>query len=220
MTDDLPNASKPKPQGRKKKSTAKPENQAEDITDSAPEIAEAVDPLDPFSPEYLRRLSSEADDFIVDDVGPEYIVRKPGKQVFFRVHADPDFRLDTSLFFDDRSGDVYIVGPNMTQLMLRDLTPPVRLMLAVADDEQYYVIPAKIPTGTGGDRWHNSALQIYSTATQFWVRMISQRSHYKEKRAEGNLGEPEWPKATFSEILREAFGGLVIDSEDHPVYKH
>ena len=41
---------------------------------------------------------------------------------------------------------------------------------------------------------------------------------YRLMKAKGDLGEPEWPTLSLSELLDVAFKDRVIGSEDHPIF--
>ena len=41
---------------------------------------------------------------------------------------------------------------------------------------------------------------------------------YRIMKAKGDLGEPEWPSLSLSELLDVAFKDRVISSEDHPIF--
>jgi hypothetical protein len=42
---------------------------------------------------------------------------------------------------------------------------------------------------------------------------------YRIYRAKGKLTEPVFPEKDLNELLRLAFKGRVVDSEDHPIVK-
>ena len=42
---------------------------------------------------------------------------------------------------------------------------------------------------------------------------------YEIYQAEGDLPDPNWPDESFSELLRIAFKGNIIDSQDHIILR-
>ena len=54
-----------------------------------------------------------------------------------------------------------------------------------------------------------------------WVRIMPNQSlrGYEIFQAEAQLKDPEWPELPFSELLKIAFKGRIIASEDHQIIK-
>ena len=63
-----------------------------------------------------------------------------------------------------------------------------------------------------------SARAAYELARDQWVQMVwaEDRNDYLIETAEGITHEPTWPEKSFNELLKLAFDGKVIDSEEHP----
>ncbi len=66
-----------------------------------------------------------------------------------------------------------------------------------------------------------SALEAASRASGHWVRMASNMplGAYDVYETAANWPAPQWPTESFSDLLRVAFKGRLIDSLDHPVLK-
>jgi len=65
-------------------------------------------------------------------------------------------------------------------------------------------------------------LEIADYAKTCWVKMAGKRDlgAYEMFKARGDLGEPDWPDKSLSELLRLAFkGDRLIDSLNHPVLR-
>jgi hypothetical protein len=58
-------------------------------------------------------------------------------------------------------------------------------------------------------------------AKKEWVKLVSDMTGgcYRAYRAKGSLPKPVFPEKSLEELLRIAFRGRVIDSENHPVVR-
>lgn len=96
------------------------------------------------------------------------------------------------------------------------------MTLFVAIDRQgvLFVWPVKLPRDRALE-WHRSAMEAAQRAMDTWisVRANMHLSAYEVFEATGDLGDPDWPAATFGEILAVAFRDRVIDSFDHDLLK-
>ena len=63
-----------------------------------------------------------------------------------------------------------------------------------------------------------SARAAYELALDQWVQMVwdEGRNDFLIEVAEGIKHEPTWPEKSFNELLKLAFDGKIIDSEEHP----
>jgi hypothetical protein len=63
-----------------------------------------------------------------------------------------------------------------------------------------------------------SARAAFELARDHWVQMVWNEAlfDYQIETAEGIDHEPVWPTETFETLLKRAFDGKVIDSQEHP----
>jgi hypothetical protein len=181
------------------------------------------EPTDPFDADALRATPLEA--IAVEKVMLSVAVRRPGRAEFFRVHSEPDFSVDWFVLEHDGDGarETYWVTVEYRAALLDELRP-VRVFTCINKRGTVFLWPAKLPTpdNTLGRRWHESALAIADAAKTSWVKMVGNRDAgvYDMFRAKGDLGEPEWPDKSLSDLLRLGFAGeRLIDRLDHPVLK-
>lgn len=86
----------------------------------------------------------------------------------------------------------------------------------------YFLWPIGLPNEDGKiDDWNKSALE-YATQAGKWQRIAANRDlgEYDQYLTDCNWGEPDWPEATFEQLVRVAFKGRWIDSLDHPVIRN
>jgi hypothetical protein len=178
---------------------------------------------DPFDVERLRTAS-------IADIGVEKVtltvpVRRPGRAEFFRVHPDPAYSIDWAVLErdDEMDRETYWVTEEFRGELQGELKP-VRVFTCINKRNTVFLWPAKLPSpdSTIGRRWAESALEIADNARTTWVKMAGKRDlgAYEMFKARGELGEPEWPDKTLSQLLRLAFkGDRLIDSLDHPVLR-
>jgi hypothetical protein len=149
-------------------------------------------------------------------------VRKPARHEFVRTSASEEMALVTYAYEDKETREIYFIAPDMVRSMfaLGELRT-VKLVPAVTKQGVALLIPAKLPSeGTAMTGWHETMLAAIERAKKTWIRMGADMAlgGYRVFEAEGDLGEPDFPDMSLSEMLEIGFKGRIIDSEDHPVY--
>jgi hypothetical protein len=192
------------------------------VNGQAPAAAPSV-PEDPFDTERLRQASLE--NIGVEKIPLTYPVRRPARNEFFRVHPDPAMTVDWFVLErdDDMDREVYWVTEQFRGDLLEELKP-VRIFTCINKYGTVFLWPAKLPSSDNrlGRRWHESALEIADHAKNLWVKMQGKKDlgAYELYRAKGDLGDPQWPDTSLSDLLRVAFkGDRLISSMDHPVLR-
>jgi len=150
-------------------------------------------------------------------------VRRPGKQEFFRVNPDPNYRLPAAIMVDETEDkEMYLLlGGLHTQLPGEFKL--VNLRLTISMQNVLAIWPVTIPgyNGEMPNSWHLSAENAASIAEMQWTRMRSVKAlgGYQITVADGAFAkkEPEWPTEPFSELLKTAFAGKYIDNLQHPL---
>ena len=165
------------------------------------------------------RVSDSTSAPLVRPVLTHIPVKKPSKEWYFRIH--PEIALDTLILETKDEGEVLLVSPALQEQLLGEKCVGVRtLRLGVTRQGTPFIWPVRRPMEGRRDSWATTALDAISYAEKQWVRM----------QADMNLGgytilvarvddEPRWPEEEFTEILRIAFKGAVVDSMDHPTLK-
>jgi hypothetical protein len=179
-------------------------------------------PADPFDPKNLRVPQSFIDTAGVKPLLTTVPVRKPNKQEFIRVHPDLEYRADPIAIIElEDDGEAYLVTPNMAA----DLQNEVRyvtLFTAINRQGVLFLWPVKL--GTGGARvleWYRSAREAAEKCMTGWHRVAANMNlgAYEMTPATKKHPDPEWPTASFPELLRIAFRDRFIDRLDHPVVR-
>jgi hypothetical protein len=176
---------------------------------------------DPFDPAALRLSQDFGSTIGVKKVLTVVPCRKPNRHEFVRVRPDEDWRLETGVFEDKVSRDVYLVRRDLWGELAGEVSP-VCLFLTVNRQGDVFLWPAKLP-GEGGrtNAWNDSALAAARLAETRWVRVVSNQGAgmYDTLQAEGELSDPTWPELSFAEILKLCFQGRFIQSVEHPVIR-
>ena len=146
-------------------------------------------------------------------------VRKPSPQIFFRVHPDPQYRMNAALIElkDDR--ETYLVTPRLYPALAGEAVAKT-LFTAINRQGDVFLWPLRLPDQQGRlDEWSRSAMRAATLGQRRWIRLVSKMSlgAYEVLEAQDDLGEPEWPTESFPELLQVAFEGRIIEAEDHPV---
>jgi hypothetical protein len=175
--------------------------------------------LDPFAPENLRLKQNFAETVGVKKQLVTMPVRKPGPQDFVRVRPGSDWHENFPIIElkDDR--EEFIVTENLVSTLLPEIVFKT-LYLAVNRQGVPSFWPVRLPGPDGKDNeYWRSAREAADLATQCWVRVKANTSlgAYDVYRAEGDLGEPEWPELDFWPLIKIAFKDHLITSLDHPV---
>ena len=185
-------------------------NSTTDIPAPAADLFTSLDAL---------RVSDSTSAPLVKPVMTHVPVKKPSKEWFFRIH--PTHSLDTLILESKEEGEVLLVSPALQEQLLGENCVGVRtLRLGVTRQGTPFIWPVRRPMEGRRDSWAATALDAISYAERSWVRM----------QADMNLGgytiqvarvddEPRWPEEDFSEILRLAFKGAVVENLDHPTLK-
>jgi hypothetical protein len=187
-------------------------------TESGPEASN----LDPFAPENLRLDPSTTEGAAVRKVLCTIPVKKPGRQVFFRVH--PEFRemfpiIDLK---DDR--EEYIVVKELVPELATELVHK-QLCLAITRQGTLFFLPLRLPGPDGKDMgWWKSLREHAKRAEKHWIRVYANHElgAYEVLEARDKLSEPEWPSPDeypFWDLVKIAFRDYLITSLDHPVVK-
>jgi hypothetical protein len=115
----------------------------------------------------------------------------------------------------------YMIAPNMRDVLM-DEVKAYRLYLTSTRQGVITFIPVPLPDIDGrANQWHESLMRVCDLATREWVRMVADMGlgGYQTYTASGDIPEPEWPDKPMNELLRIAFQGRYIDSEDHAVVR-
>jgi hypothetical protein len=177
------------------------------------------DQIDPYAPE-LHALSHAG--IPVEKELLAVKIRRPRKDEFIRVHHDSEFTHDYVLLEIEDGMDRlrYLVLPQIRHLIPIELAP-TRLHVAINRAEEVFLWPIRLPlNNSGGAReWSDTALKCAEEAKHLWVRVVAnkQGGYYDLYRAQADLGNPEWPRKTFRDLIELAFKGNVVDKPDHPV---
>lgn len=175
---------------------------------------------DPFNPESLRLDQSFAETGGVKKLITTVPVRKPGKQDFVRVHPGLAYRLTPAAIIELKEDrETFLVTPEMASA-LPDEFVTATLFLTINRQHVLSLWPVKTPGQSGkSNAWHDSAAEAAELAMEKWVRVKANMSlgAYDVAEATGQLSDPTWPDMQFSEILRIAFRGHILDSIDHPL---
>ncbi len=184
-------------------------------------IADPADGLDPFDPAKLKLSQDFAASIGVKKALLTVPVRRPDRQTFIRVHPGPDYRLQTAVIELKEERETYLVAPELWPELPEEIIPKV-LLTAITRQGVAFLWPIRLPDSGGRlDEWSRSALEGASRAEDHWVKLVGNRSlgAYEVYDATGELPDPEWPDASFRELLKIAFKDRFIDSLDHSVIK-
>jgi hypothetical protein len=184
-------------------------------------VPQATSPPDPFSPENLRLDQSFTETVAVKKLLTTIPVRKPGRQVFFRVHPNPEYRDSFPMIDlkDDR--EEYIVARHLVPELATELVHK-QLCLAITRQGTVFFLPLRLPGLDGKDmEWWRSMREHAERAQTHWIRVIPNQElgAYEALQAADNLSEPEWPELKFWDLIKIAFKDYLITSLDHPVVK-
>lgn len=154
-------------------------------------------------------------------ISPTIEIRPPRSQEFIRTHPDPEYRLNTKLFFFEHDGRYYLIKNHLWHKLGDDLIS-VTLVPYMTRIGQLFLWPIKSYDRRGRiNSWINSAQNAANQGTNRWVRLKPNHTtnKYDISIPCNALEEPEWPVKTLDEIISDAFEDHVINSLEHPVVK-
>jgi hypothetical protein len=183
---------------------------------SAPDAAP-----DPFDPARLRLGQDFSAAVGVRKVLTTVPCRKPWRQEFIRVRPGEEWRLETGLFEDRINRDVYLVGPELWPELAAEVYPAF-LFTTITRQGNVFLWPCRLPGVDGRtNTWNESAFSAARIAELRWVRLSANMAAglYDVHESVDALAEPEWPAASFHELLKLSFKDRLIQSLDHPILK-
>jgi hypothetical protein len=192
------------------------------MTNNLAAVHDSDEPFDPYDPEKMR-IDAVAD-VDVEKILTAVPVRKPNRNEFFRVNAEPGYVTDTLVLerVDGLDRETYLVMREVRDLVAHELRR-VRLFTAISKRGTLFLWAAKLPRedSDAGRRWAETALQAAEEGKKLWVKMVGNRDlgGYEIFRAKGDLGEPQWPDRPFRDLIEIAFRDRLIDRADHPVIR-
>jgi hypothetical protein len=148
-------------------------------------------------------------------------VDKPPSNVHFRIHPDPEMRLEDATVLHDRDeGVFYYVVPAMRKhpKIERRLRRVTLALVYCWPGGNIMIWPVPFPVGRDFPAW-KSDRKAYELAQTQWVQIVwnEEQGDYAIETAEDldkKLG-PAWPDKTFSEHLKIGFSDKVVDNEEH-----
>jgi hypothetical protein len=117
--------------------------------------------------------------------------------------------------------ETYLIDPELWHELPGEIIPKV-LFTTISRQGVPILWPIRLPGEDGRiDAWNRSALEAAKIAKTRWIRVASNRyaGAYDVFEATGNIPEPEWPNATFQEIIEIAFRDHFINDMAHPVIR-
>ncbi len=148
-------------------------------------------------------------------------VRKPTKDEYFRIRSGDENTFTTMIYEDRTKREFYFVTPAMIPIMRSASDVTVATLVQFMTKQNVMgIFPLKVATDSSGPNgWQDTARHAAQLAKTDWIRIKADMAlgGYRIYKAEGDLGEPEWPDMSFNELLDLAFKDRVIASADHPV---
>lgn len=95
-----------------------------------------------------------------------------------------------------------------------------RLALASKPNDVFFL--CEVPTQNLDNSWDQTNLEACERAKTFWTKATSRKGegveNYKISFAKepDAFRDPDWPKQPLGELIAHAFGGRMIETEDHP----
>ena len=194
-------------------------------------MSDTIDPPDdddgedkqpnPFDPKRLRISGGSSEGPTVRKIVASVQVRKPNRQEYFRVHPDPEMRIDTLLFElrDDRQ--TYLISPEIAPAIPGEAVAKT-LYTAVTRQGGLLLWPVRLPDEQGRiDEWNAAAHAAALRGETHWIRLAANMGAgtYDVYEALDQIAEPEWPCLPLERLLEIAFKDRFVDSLDHRVIR-
>ena len=149
-------------------------------------------------------------------------MRRPDPQQFFRVHPDPEMRLEPAAVLEltDKQ-ETYLVTPDVYGLVSNEVKVKA-LFTSITRTGVVFLWPVTLPGADGHtNSWSRSAMLAAEHAMTRWTRIRANRylGGYDIEEPHAVLPEPEWPELTFARAIELAFRDRLIDTPDHPILR-
>jgi hypothetical protein len=150
-------------------------------------------------------------------------VGKPPRDCYFRGNSDPAWRLEDQVVVPVKDSDeLFYISPfsNMdSHPKLKQRLRKVTLVTVTtwpANTPRIWPLPV-LGQGKKDCKAWKSARAAFELSLTKWTQMCwnETESNYNIEVAEGLEHEPIWPELGFSALLKMAFDGKIIESEDH-----
>jgi|SRR6516162_2050772 hypothetical protein len=186
-----------------------------------PDQSDRVQIADPFDPANLRLDQRFTETVPVKKLLTTIPVRKPSKQIFFRVHHSPEYR-DVFPIIDlkDDREEYIVVRPLVAELATEIVYK--QLCLAMTRQGTLFFLPLRLPGPDGKDmEWWRSLREHADRAKTRWIRVVPNQDLGAYEAIEGakDLSEPQWPEVGFWDLIKIAFKEFLITDINHPVVK-
>lgn len=150
----------------------------------------------------------------------EMVPGKPARHEWIRTLLRPDSK---SLWYILSPGkDDYLVVPRVAKQLGDDVS---RVYLLPTITRQGRLFLWKIKRQKSDDRrpnlWLQTATDAASLANNQWIRVASNQAkgQYDIVDTKARIPDPEWPEASYAEMLRVCFRGRVIEDGNHEVLR-
>jgi hypothetical protein len=163
------------------------------------------------------RLPQQYSEFSEVEVLTKIGVSKPKKQSFFRVHPDPEMRLETLCIESEEDREWYLIDPKLWPDLVGEARR-VAIVTCITLEGSMSLWPIKLPGQDGRtNSWIDTALACADQAKTKWVRLVPsmKRAAYLTYASAATLAEPKWPNQTLDQLIKLGFGNRYISSLDH-----
>jgi hypothetical protein len=194
------------------------QNSAHDLLESLPPSNGST--ADNFDFDAMTLPQSFDDLVAVKEVLTQVPVRKARKDEYFRIHPDPVYAQDYLMVKRDET--LHPIMPTLVHLVPEENVKRYKLYTAVTSKGRVFLFPAEQPNKMG--ELHTVARNyhvICRAAREQWTRMwwddserIHKTQHLDHDRA------PVFPDKEYKELVKLAFGDIMITTPDHPVIRY
>ncbi len=149
---------------------------------------------------------------------------KPSRNEWVRRHPSPEWTITTAIlhFEEDGRPDSYLVAPALRDELAADLRlVELCATITTVGSPLIWEVPVP-PPSMRENSWHESRRRAAELARTRWVRVASNMStkSYEIFTTSADIPMPQWPVASFEELLRLAYAAHYIDSLEHHVVRN
>jgi hypothetical protein len=177
----------------------------------------------PFDPASLRLSQDFAANLGVREILVSIPVDKPRGEWFCRVHPSDVYSLPTYVVELKADREVYLVDRTLWPALAGEPTfSPRAIYTAINRQGLLFLWPCRLPGSDGkSPDWITLPLEAVRQAKVGWTRFFwdAGQSRHRIVQAQADLGEPQWPDVSFSNLLKLGFKDRFINTLDHPVLR-
>jgi hypothetical protein len=146
-------------------------------------------------------------------------IRKPDRQQFIRVHADPEYHFSASIIDYEETREKFIVLPEVAKELAGEVKNVVLYTYTTRSGDLFLWPIKSLVDLAMSNPWIETAHQAAVIAKEKWIRVVANQNarSYDILEPVNPIPDPTWPELSMIEILNIAFRGRIVTTLDDEI---